>query len=329
MNPVRMVVLAIALVAAVGLAFVVRIALAGKPAQAAVHETVKPKPTARVLTASRDLRVGERLTEADLEWKAIQVEEIQADWTQDAPPVAAATAASASGAAPASSAAPAPSASTGSTRQVGANGEVLNLVGAVKSLQGGGPKQSFLGAVVRLPIQAGEPITLRKIVRAGESGYLAVVLGPGQRAASIPVTVDTAVGGFILPGDRVDVILTRKMETGKGNSLFVSRTILRNMKVLAIDQTTQPAKDAAAVIGATATLEVDSNEDETLAAAKAAGNLSLALRSYADASAGTGRNGSPALSSFGGESTSNSSEPKGTGVRVFRYGQVSEDSASQ
>jgi pilus assembly protein CpaB len=327
MKPVRIAVLAVAAVSAIGLAVVVHLALTGKPTtQAMARPVVRPRPMARVLVASRDLKVGDRLRDGDLDWKTWPVEEVQADWTREdsaPPPVAA----------PVSGAAPAPAApistaptstAQGTTKQVDANGGLLSSVGMVKALQGG-PKQPFLGAVVRLPIQAGEPITQRKIVRAGESGYLAVVLAPGKRAASIPVSVDTGAGGFILPGDRVDVILTRKLETGKPNMLFVSQTILRNMKVLAIDQTTQADKDAAAVIGATATLEVDSNEAETLAAAKAAGTLSFALRSYADAHAGTGRNGARPLASFGGEGGGNDGN---TGVKVFRFGQASQDSAS-
>jgi pilus assembly protein CpaB len=333
MKAVRIVVLAVAAVSAIGLALVVRIALTGKPtSQAVAHAAVKPKPMARILVASRDLKVGERLNDADLDWKTWPVDEVQADWTREdaVPPVA--SAAPVSGAAPASasasSAVPATSVSApGTTKQVDANGGVLSPAGVVKALLGG-PKQPFMGAVVRLSIQAGEPITQRKIVRAGESGYLAVLLGPGKRAASIPVTVDTGAGGFVLPGDRVDVILTRKLETGKPNALFVSKTILRNMKVLAIDQTTQTDKDAAAVIGATATLEVASDEAETLAAAKAAGNLSLALRSYADGRAGTGRNGARALTSFGGEAAGGADSARNE-VKVFRYGQASEDQASE
>ena len=330
MKPVRIVVLAIAAVCAVGLAVVVRLALTGKPAsQAAAQVAVKPKPVARVLVASHDLKVGDRLKDADLDWKSWPAEEVQTDWTrEDSAPAQAASSATASGAAPAASAAPAPSASTGSgtTKQVDASGGVLSLSGLIKAVQGG-PKQPFIGGVVRTSIQAGEAITMRKVVRAGESGYLAVLLAPGKRAAAIPVSVDSGAGGFILPGDRVDVLLTRKLETGKPNSLFVSQTILRNMKVLAIDQTTQPDKDAAAVIGATATIEVDASEAETLAAAKAAGTLSLSLRSYADAHAATGRNGAPAVGRFGGESAGGDSG--NNGVKVFRYGQATEDSASQ
>lgn len=326
MKAVRIVVLAVAAVSAIGLAVVVRMALTGKPTSQAVAQTaVKPKPTARVLVASRDLKVGDRLNEGDLDWKIWPVEEVQADWTREnaAPQVASS--------APASGAATAPAVSVSTTqettKQVDANGGLLSPASMVKALQSG-PKQPFMGAVVRLPIQAGEPITFRKVVRAGESGYLAVLLAPGQRAASIPVTVDTGAGGFILPGDRVDVILTRRLETGKPNALFLSRSILRNMKVLAIDQTTQTDKDAAAVIGATATLEVNSDEAETLAAAKAAGTLSLALRSYADAHAASGRNGARSLTSFGGEATGGGGDVANHGVKVFRYGEASENSPS-
>lgn len=322
MKPVRIVVLAVAVVSAIGLAVVVRMALTGKPTtQAAAHTAVKPKPTARVLVASRELRVGDRLKDADLDWKSWPVEEIQADWTrEDSAPAVATSAAPA-----AAASTPAPAAGSGTTRQVGANGELLSLSNAVKTLSGGA-KQPFLDAVVRQPIQAGEPITMRKIVRAGDSGYLAVLIGPGKRAASIPVTVDTGAGGFILPGDRVDVLLTRKLDDGKA-PLFTSQTILRNMKVLAVDQTTQPEKDAAAVIGATATLEVDAEQAETLAAAKAAGTLSLTLRSYADARGGG--DGVPPVRSFGGEGPSANTGAADNGVRVFRYGQASEETASQ
>jgi pilus assembly protein CpaB len=122
----------------------------------------------------------------------------------------------------------------------------------------------------------------------------------------------------------VDVILTRKLETGKPNALIVAQTVLRNMKVLAVDQTTQTEKDAAAVVGATATLEVGGEEAEALAAAKAAGNLSLTLRSYADAKSPSGRNGAPALASVSGDLGGSTS-----GVKVYRNGEASEEPVSR
>jgi pilus assembly protein CpaB len=325
----RFIALGVAAVLAVGLMVVVRIALTGKPnTQATAHAAVKPIPTARVLIARRDLKVGDRISDGDLDWRFWPVADIKADWTRQdqapPPPTAAASGAPASGApAMQASAPPAP----GATKQVSANGGVLPSAPAVIQVIQGGPKQPFLGSVVREPISAGEPVTMRKVVRAGDSGYLAVVLAPGKRAMSIPVSVDNGAGGFILPGDRVDVILTRKVETGKPNALVIAQTVLRNMKVLAIDQTTQTEKDAAAVVGATATLEVSGDEAEALAASKSAGTLSLTLRSYADANDGRGRNGARPLARFGGESGDG---PTATaGVRVFRYGEAKDESVAQ
>jgi pilus assembly protein CpaB len=156
---------------------------------------------------------------------------------------------------------------------------------------------------VREPILAGEPIVGRKIVRAGDSGYMAAYLEPGMRAMAIRVTVETAAGGFILPGDRVDVLLTR--ETTLGNmgaqegdrSKFASSTVMQNIKVLAIDQSTRAGDDEQAVVGATATLEVGPRDAEALALAKSEGELSLVLRSYADTGGPSGRVAAPRQSS--------------------------------
>ena len=166
---------------------------------------------------------------------------------------------------------------------------------AATDLATGGAKADYVGSVVREPILAGEPIVLRKIVRAGDSGYMAAYLEPGMRAMAIRVTVETAAGGFILPGDRVDVVLTR--ETNLGNlgasegdrSKFTSATVMQNIKVLAIDQSTRAGDDEQTVIGATATLEVGPRDAEALALAKSEGELSLILRSYADTGGPSGR----------------------------------------
>ena len=166
---------------------------------------------------------------------------------------------------------------------------------AATALATGGAKADYVGSVVREPILAGEPIVSRKIVRAGDSGYMAAYLEPGMRAMAIRVTVETAAGGFILPGDRVDVLLTR--ETTLGNmgaqegdrSKFASSTVMQNVKVLAIDQSTRAGDDEQAVIGATATLEVAPRDAESLALAKSEGELSLVLRSYADTGGPSGR----------------------------------------
>jgi pilus assembly protein CpaB len=92
---------------------------------------------------------------------------------------------------------------------------------------------------------------------------MAAYLEPGMRAMAIRVTVETAAGGFILPGDRVDVLLTRETNLSnarspgrRSDSKFSSSTVMQNIKVLAIDQSTRAGDDEQAVVGATATLEV-------------------------------------------------------------------------
>src|SRR3989344_7410527 len=120
-----------------------------------------------------------------------------------------------------------------------------------------------------------------------------------MRAMAIRVTVETAAGGFILPGDRVDVVLTREtnlsnMGAQEGDrSKFTSSTLMRNIKVLAIDQSTRAGDDAQAVVGATATLEVRPQDAVLLAQAKSEGELSLSLRSYADTAGPSGATRAP------------------------------------
>ncbi|MDP2116605.1 MAG: Flp pilus assembly protein CpaB, partial [Brevundimonas sp.] len=156
----------------------------------------------------------------------------------------------------------------------------------------GGAKADYVGSVVREPILAGEPIVGRKIVRAGDSGYMAAYLEPGMRAMAIRVTVETAAGGFILPGDRVDVLLTREATPNNMGVMEGDRsssTVMQNIKVLAIDQSTRAGDDEQAVVGATATLEIGPRDAEALALAKSQGELSLILRSYADTGGPSGR----------------------------------------
>jgi len=182
-------------------------------------------------------------------------------------------------------------------------GAVASVTRAATNLATGGAKSDYVGSVVREPILAGEPIVGRKIVRAGDSGYMAAYLEPGMRAMAIRVTVETAAGGFILPGDRVDVLLTR--ETNLSNvgsddsdrSKFTSATVMQNVKVLAIDQSTRAGDDEQAVVGATATLELGPRDAESLALAKSEGELSLVLRSYADTAGPSGGVGSAARQS--------------------------------
>jgi pilus assembly protein CpaB len=132
----------------------------------------------------------------------------------------------------------------------------------------------------------GEPIREAKLVRADGSGYMAAILSPGMRAVSTEISPETGAGGFILPNDRVDVILARRdkeAEKSTGVEVHTSETILANVRVLAIDQTVEEKNGQRVVVGKTATLELSPRQAETLAVSRQRGTLSLALRSLMDA----------------------------------------------
>jgi pilus assembly protein CpaB len=145
----------------------------------------------------------------------------------------------------------------------------------------GNEEQVVKGTVVRAMILPGQPITRTAIVRGDASGFMAATLGEGMRAISIAISVDSGAGGFILPNDRVDVILTRKGESSAARSF--AKTILSNLRVLAVDQTFRQEKDTRTVVGKTATVEVSPEQAELVASAATSGQLSLALRPLSDA----------------------------------------------
>lgn len=276
MKPARIAVIAVAAVAAIGLAFVVRSMGASSDGPAAPAAAAEPaRPMAKVLVAAKDLKAGQRLTEADMDWKDWPVDEVNPMFITD-------------GSVPIPNRAP-----PADEAEAKPDGAVAAVTRAATDLATGGAKADYVGSVVREPILAGEPIVGRKIVRAGDSGYMAAYLEPGMRAMAVPVTVQTAAGGFILPGDRVDVVLTRDAGAGStavetGAPKHVASTVMRNIKVLAIDQSTRAGDDEQAVVGATATLEVGPYDAEMLALAKSEGELSLVLRSYADTAGPSG-----------------------------------------
>lgn len=300
MKPARIIVICIAAVAAIGLALVVRAmgSPSGQPTAVATAAPVETRPMAKVLVAAKDLQPGQRLTDGDMVWKDWPVDEVNPVFITDGTvPI------------PAAAATPAPAQPADDDKPAGA---VASVTRAATNLATGGAKADYIGSVVREPILAGEPIVMRKIVRAGDSGYMAAYLEPGMRAMAIRVTVETAAGGFILPGDRVDVVLTRETNlsnvgTSEGDrAKFTSATVMQNIKVLAIDQSTRAGDDEQAVIGATATLEVGPRDAEALALAKSEGELSLVLRSYADTAGPSGRVAAPTRQS--------------AAVRVYRGG---------
>ena len=141
--------------------------------------------------------------------------------------------------------------------------------------------EKLAGAVVRNQFIAGEPIREVKLARP-ESGFLSAILPSGKRAIAVRVSAQNTAGGFILPNDRVDVVQTVTQQASDAAAESVSRTILTNIKVLAIDQTVEEKNGEAVVVGKTATLELDPEQVELITAAEIAGSLSLALRSIAD-----------------------------------------------
>ncbi|MCK1420150.1 Flp pilus assembly protein CpaB [Bradyrhizobium sp. 180] len=178
------------------------------------------------------------------------------------------------------------------------------------------------GSIARVPLMQGEPIREQKLVRAEGSGFMAAILPSGMRAVSTEISAETGAGGFILPNDRVDIVLTRRLKnpdtnasTG-GNDLIVSEVILTNIRVLAIDQAPKEKDGQTAVIGKTVTLELKPDQVATLSAARQGGTLQLALRSIVDANAVDGSPEDQAVKRPGG-------------VNVIRYGVQARQLTSQ
>jgi len=143
----------------------------------------------------------------------------------------------------------------------------------------------LLGTVVRFPVTAGQPLTQGALVAPGDRGFLAAALGPGMRAITVPVSAKTGVGGFVFPGDRVDLVLTQEVQSAGAAQLKTSETILRNIRVLATDQSTETETvDGKTVVKAfrTVTLEVTPRIAEKVSVAETIGELSLTLRPLSD-----------------------------------------------
>ena len=168
--------------------------------------------------------------------------------------------------------------------------------------------EQLSGSIVRGTFYAGEPIKEARLIKANAAGYLAAVLPSGMRAVSTEISAETSAGGFVIPGDHVDVILTRRDQEdekkGRGEN-YTSETILSNVRVLAIDQSVEDKKGEKSMIGKTVTLELSPRQAETLTLGKQLGTLSLALRSIVDTAKGSGDDGDNA---------------KGSGVNIVRFG---------
>ncbi len=177
----------------------------------------------------------------------------------------------------------------------------------------------FTGSIARSPFIAGEPIREQKLVKVdGSSGFMAAILPSGMRAVSTEITPETGAGGFILPNDRVDVILTQRFKNPDKPNLpdvVVSKPILMNIRVLAIDQAPREKDGQTTAVGKTVTLELKPEQVSTLQAARQGGTLSLALRSIVDAKAV--------------ESIEDDSTKRTVSVNIIRFGVPSSSGAQR
>lgn len=187
--------------------------------------------------------------------------------------------------------------------------------GFIKKSVEPGALEEIAGSIVRSPILTGEPIRRAKLVGAGQS-FMSSILPAGKRAVATQIAADTSAGGFILPNDFVDVIMTRRIvATQDTPERFTTETVLKNIRVLAIDQTIQEDEEGRRVkVGETATLELSSEQAELLTVVQQmADRLTLVLRSIADASEVVDQTKTSSLGS-GGQGT----------VRMIKQGVVSE-----
>lgn len=186
-------------------------------------------------------------------------------------------------------------------------------------------REKFIGAHARIPLFEGDPVSEKKLVLPGSSGFMAAILPKGHRAVSVRISEATGAGGFILPNDRVDVLVTRKQTFEGSGSTTVTELVLSNVKVLAVNQSLgQTADGQQYVIGKTATLELQPTQAEVLAKVETSGQLTLTLRSIADS--GTKKMGddgpklSPQYAKGGGT---------GNAIEIFRYGVKSLSAATK
>ena len=186
-------------------------------------------------------------------------------------------------------------------------------------------REKFVGAHARIPLFEGDPVNDKKLVLPGSRGFMAAILPKGYRAVSVRISEATGAGGFILPNDRVDVLVTRKQTFEGSGSTTVSEMVLSNVKVLAVNQTLGENKDGEQfVIAKTATLELKPRQAEVLAKVETSGQLTLSLRSIADS-------GSKKLGDDGPKLSPQYAKGGGTGnaIKIYRYGVKSLSAATK
>lgn len=287
MRPSVIMLAVIAIVLAGAAAFLVKVFLE-KQAQPVVVQEEKPTGIANVLVASRTINPGEILSSKDVtwaEWPKALVEDRMIDENEFVVPSA-----------------------TVAPTQVGLVVRTESVAQPANAEGGEAPQQSaqtgpadtaIIGAVARRRILANEPISPDQLIQRGDKSIGSAVVSPGMRAVSIGISPASASGGFIAPGDYVDVMLSIEWKGGTdeyGNKLpegaaltlpdgdqmvkVTTETVLRNVKVLAIDQSLgRSAEEGPADVGKTATLEVSLADTEKLLTATKLGGIALVLRS--------------------------------------------------
>ena len=180
--------------------------------------------------------------------------------------------------------------------------------------------EEWAGTVVRIPMFELEPILTKKLVAKGDTGTMAALVKPGMREISVEISTESASGGFILPNDYVDVIMTYQMTfvgpDGAPAEQTTSETILQNVRVLAIDQihTKDSETEGPYQVGNTATLEVNNKEAELIALAERKGRLTLSLRPWSDVGDTFERDARVDLLETGGSSNG--------GIKIYRSGKA-------
>jgi pilus assembly protein CpaB len=193
-----------------------------------------------------------------------------------------------------------------------ASGSLINRAGKADAIT------EIAGSIARAPFIGGEPIREQKLVKANGSGFMAAILPTGMRAISTEISPETGAGGFILPNDRVDVILSKREKNpdSKGPDLVIAEIVLTNVRVLAIDQAPKEKEGINTLVGKTATLELKPEQAETLARARQGGTLSLALRSITDVNMAESQSDEKILK-------------RNDGLNVVRYGIANETTAQK
>ncbi|WP_246093996.1 MULTISPECIES: Flp pilus assembly protein CpaB [Mesorhizobium] len=165
--------------------------------------------------------------------------------------------------------------------------------------------------VVLSPIEVNEPVLLTKLSGPNGRATLSNMMTPGMRAVTIRTDEIAGVGGFVTPGDRVDVVLTRdageiqevaKNAQGAAGSTVTSEIVVADAKVLSVGQGADE-RQTTPQISNSVTIEVTTDGAQKVALARTVGTLSLSLRSSSDG--GDGKNGVTTISSFGGSVASN------------------------